>query len=133
MSNRWVVSPDVERVPFDEGREWLELKRELTYGDRRVIRSRMVTGVTQPAGDEGPKYSVDPTAHELATVEAYLVAWSLKGADDKPLDISTTAKKRAVLETVLSEEAFGLVSDAVRAHIEAQDAKKKETSTGPLT
>lgn len=118
--NRFVV-PNVVRLPLSDG-DWIEVKERLTVGEARRATQSFVGSITS----EGAR---TPNTAELGLgqVLAYLVDWSFRDANDKPVSVSFDAIK------ALDIEAFREIDDALDAHItrvDAEDAKKKTTTPG---
>jgi hypothetical protein len=130
---RRVVVPEVVRLSLSEG-DWIEVKMELTRGEADTIRNQMIKGI-RPPGPEQPTigYDLDIGGWERATVEAYLVDWSIKGLDDKVIDIQSEAKKRSALRNVITQETFAEILDAISQHKERVALAKKPMEIGSPT
>jgi hypothetical protein len=119
-----MVKPNVVRLDLGDG-EWIEVREELSVGEQRKAFGSAVKGtVTTP---DGTRTEYDTPKLSFALVVAYLVDWSVRGADDKPVDISTLEKRRAAVEA-LDAESFDAIEAAVDRHIAAVKAAKKTTS-----
>jgi hypothetical protein len=130
---RRVVVPEVVRLSLTEG-DWIEVKMELTYGEACTIRQQMITGIRPPnAQQPSMGYDLDIGAWERATVEAYLVDWSIKGLDDKVIDISSESKKRSALRNVITQETFAEIHEAISQHKERVANAKKPMEIGAPT
>lgn len=114
--NRFVV-PNVVRLPLSEG-DWIEVKQELSEGERRRVAVSYL-------GRQHADGSRTPNMESLGMVGVleYLVDWSLKDANDKPVKISLDALKS------LRSEDWAEIDAAINAHIEATEeaaeARKK--------
>jgi hypothetical protein len=127
------VQPESLRLELSEG-DWIEIKRRLSIGEKKraessVVREFMGNGRMTPNYDAmGGK----------AQVMAYLLDWSLRDSQDKPVAIDTDGKKSAALDQ-LDEETFQEISDAIEAHAVAQkkvddelkNARSGEPSSSP--
>src|SRR5687768_5047249 len=124
---QWFVKPEVVRIPI-EGGHWIEVKRRLTAGESRKMNAAAVKEVRTDG-----RVTPDFEAMGKAEAMAYLVDWSLKDENDKPIPIDTDQKKQSVLDN-MSEEGFEVISKAIAAHAdeiqqEIEAAKKLRAGT----
>jgi len=105
---RRFATTETVRLDLSDG-EWIEVKAELSYGDLQGVAS-------QTRGDF--------TSSALNLVAAYLLDWSFRDAQDKPVVIETDGAKLAALKA-LTQEAFREIDEAITTHVEARDASKK--------
>lgn len=119
MARLRLVNPEVSRIDLGDG-EWIEVRRELTAGEQRRAMTRMISSVDM-AG------RMTPNMEQLGKTEviAYLLDWSLRDANDKPVAVSEAAVD------ALSPESFKVIADAVESHIQSveSDAKKAATAS----
>jgi hypothetical protein len=124
MSNSWFVSPDTKRLPLAPPLGgWIEVRKEISIGDQRGAFAGSIKGTTQ-TGD-GVRTEYDAKRMGFGLVMAYLVDWSAKGLDDKPVAIDTPEKKRAALEA-LKPDIWEAIEGAVDAHAKAVAEEKKQ-------
>jgi hypothetical protein len=111
------VQPNTLRYDLSDG-DWIELKRELTAGERWSIDA---AGLRER--DEGG-YDRDLSARSVAIRLGWLVNWSFidpAGNQTKPSAETLTA---------LDLPTIGEIDQAIVAHVEAQRAAKNEPSLG---
>lgn len=102
------VSVDTVRLELSGG-DWIEVKRQLSYGDIQSVAS---------------KTRGDFTAGELYFVAAALLDWSLVDAQDKHVDIESEPARIAALKA-LTPADFAEIDTAISKHFEAVTAEKK--------
>lgn len=119
-----MVKPTVTRLELGDG-EWIEVREELSVGEQRKAYTAAVKGSVKT--DEGTRTEYDAQKLSFALVVAYLVDWSARDGNDKPVDISTLEKRRAAIEA-LDSESFEAIETAIEQHIAAVTAAKKTTS-----
>lgn len=118
------VTPDVERIPLKDGpdgeKNWIEVKRELTAGEKQRYRTAGLSRMHAAAGaGNDTAIDVDWERMALARVEAYLVDWSAKDAKGKDVKVSASAIR------ALSEDDFREIDEAIEAHVARMDEAKK--------
>jgi hypothetical protein len=101
------VDPAVVRLPLEGGGDWIDVKRELTYGETEDMYARMRK---QFGPNEVPQ--LDTTRIGRARMEAYIVAWSFVDRSGKPVAVSPTAL------TDLRPHVARLIRDALEQHEE---------------
>lgn len=112
------VAPETVRIDLADG-DWIEIKKELTVGEHR----RYLASGFKRAASGGDEIEVDWGVRSLSLVEAYLVGWSARDKDGKPVSVT-----RQAIEKLASED-FDAIADAIRAHMEAHEAAKKAMRT----
>jgi hypothetical protein len=111
------VEPRTVRLPLTDG-DWIEVKDELTVGETK----------TYEASGLGAGGAIDWPTYYIARVCVYLQDWSLRDAQDKPVDVSREAV------SALDTDTFTEIENAISAHRKAKaDAKKKLTETSPTS
>lgn len=128
------VTPETVRLPLagDDG-DWIEVKRELTAGEAKAMRTSAFTymagkpeGAPQTQDNEGDvKIGVDWKKLGLANILTYVTDWNAKDAQGRPVRFCREAVEQ------LSEADFGRIEQALTAHKEAVEAEKKMTKAGP--
>ncbi len=124
--------PDTTKLTLGNGKDWIEVRNELSVGEERRYRSRglgSMTGMGTKSTSEERDVRIEVNWEDLglARVEAYLVEWSDKRA-------VTPANIRA-----LKPKDFEEIDRAIQDHIAkmAEERAKNEstaseTSTAPL-
>lgn len=102
------VSVESDRLDLSGG-DWIEVKRELSYGDMQTVAS---------------KTRGDFTAGALYMVAGALLDWSFTDAQGKRVPIETDAQKLAALKALTSTD-FAEVEDAISKHYDKGAAEKK--------
>jgi hypothetical protein len=115
------VEPEVVRYELKSG-DWVELKKELSVGEEKAFRSAGLRHMKQDGGESA--IVVDWAAMATARVEAYLVGWSAKGQNGKPLAVTATSIK------ALHKDDFEEIDKLVEKHMEATGETKNEQSGG---
>jgi hypothetical protein len=128
MSRCRFVKPSVVRLPLSEG-EWIEVKKELAIGELNKWRTASIVGYRQKNKDAEPEFRLDMRAAGVARAAAYLVDWSFRDWNDKPMKYSVDALQS------LSEADFNEIDAAIDAHVTALEQEKKasrgETTSSP--
>jgi hypothetical protein len=117
---RFVQPDETEKIVLNGSDEWIRVKKELTIADQIALDT---AGFSR---DGDGKIGVDFKANILARVLIYLVDWSEKR------DIGDEGRKRRAIES-LAPEDFTRIDAAIRAHVEAMQQEKKQTTGGPTT
>lgn len=121
------VIPSTVRIELSDG-DWIEVKRELTAGELKAMRSSSFTYMQGTASDNADvandvKLGVDWRKLGLAKVLAYVVDWNAKDAQGRPVPFS-----REAVES-LSLTDFERLENAIAAHEKAQ-AEEKNAKAG---
>lgn len=118
------VRPDTTRIPLSDG-EWIEVKKKLSAGEERAQLARIYI-----AGVNG-ELKANPMQVGLALMVSYLVDWSGRDENGKPVNIRDLAPD--VLAKVLDDlepSTFGEIRKAIEAHAEAMDVEKNVPDGG---
>jgi hypothetical protein len=113
---KWFVAPETVRLDLPEG-EWIEVKKELTKGERDKINAMLIKEVRQD-GRMTPDFEMMSKAEVLG----YLVDWSLKNGDEK-IPVETDADRLSAINN-MTEDGFDYLSKAVKMHVEKLEAEK---------
>lgn len=114
MGRNRFVTPATTRLALSSG-DWLEVKKRLSAGERKAVAGSHL-GRFAPDGSRIPDWE----ALAFSGILAYLVDWSLRDAEDKPVAITLAALKN------LLEEDFKEIDGAIDAHMEAMDREVAE-------
>ena len=101
MGKRRFASADTTRLALTEG-DWIEAKNELSYGERQSL---MATAYKMRRGADRPDEEIDWAGTNLKDLELWLVDWSFKDEDGKPVAVSADSIKALSIETALEIEA----------------------------
>lgn len=123
------VRPETRTLTLEDG-ESLVVRARLSNGEQRALFSRLYTrGPVTPEAPMGV-LTTNPDQVGLASVTAYLLDWTLKDDDGKPVHIHDLAIDQ--LEQILNDltpEAFDEIYAAIARHDgamrEAREAEKK--------
>ena len=131
MGSVWTVSPkEDERVdlvwegaPGGPLKFWVRLKKELTTGEDRYVKTAGWKGVRGVGGKEGEQeIRIDWHETSIARAFTWLTDWSLTDDNDRklPLTIPVIAS--------LNTNVFELIENAITEIVKEHEAKKKATS-----
>jgi hypothetical protein len=116
MADSWFASPDTVRLDLPGG-HWIEVKRELTVREERAVVGAFIRATQKDA--EGGEVLTHVNPEGLgARVKAYLVDWSLRDAQDKPVKCTPAAID------ALRADKFALIDAALDAYLTTRDAEK---------
>lgn len=123
------VDPAVVRVPLDGG-EWIDVKRELTYGETEDMYAAMRK---QFGPNEMPL--LDPTRIGRARMAAYLVAWSFTDSAGKPVPVSESAfaQLRPTVARAIRDALEEHEEDVQRAMDVEKNVRDGATVSSPIT
>jgi hypothetical protein len=107
------VQAKTARLDLGDG-HWIDIKRELSYGDMKDVASATRS---------------DVTSGSLNLVASYLVDWSLTDGEGQPVSVDSEPEKLAALRA-LSVEAFAALDAAIATHAEATRSAKKQKAPG---
>src|SRR3990172_11675596 len=99
------VQPDTVRLTISDG-DWIDVKKRLSVGEKRKAEASIVADV-RPDGRVTPNLEM---MGGKAQVLAYLLDWSLRDAQDRPVKIETDAKRSAAIDQ-LDEATFKEIAD----------------------
>lgn len=119
------VRPETSILTLANG-DTLTVKRRLNAGESRARFARMSL-----AGVDGA-LNVNRLQIGLATMTAYLLDWSLRDDDQRPVVIRevTEAALTATLDA-LDPTSFAEIRDAIEAHEAAMDVERTTEKNGP--
>lgn len=120
----WTVKPETATIDLayvdndgETHKFWLKVKKHLTVGEGRKVKTAGWKGLTSADGKTG--IDIDWQIQSFARAEAYIVDWSLE--DDAHVKLPLTA---ATIES-LHEDLFEVMDAAITAHVEAMEQEKK--------
>lgn len=116
------VRPESTRLPLSEG-HWIEVKEKLPFGESERLRGMnfqlRASSDSFGKGAGQDDLRIDMSAYKLARMEAYIVDWSARDDQDKPVKVSRDAL------AALDQESADEIEAAIDAHIEGL-AKRTE-------
>lgn len=129
MGSIWTVAPDTVRVDgsWQDHAFWLEVKRELTEGERRRVTMAGFKGMsgfgdrtpTRAGETKATSLDIDWVGQSYVRTLTWVVDWSL--TDDKGNKLALT---RDTLEA-LHPDVYDALEGVINAHVEAQAQEKK--------
>lgn len=113
------VYPERERLELSHG-DWVEVKKRLGIGEQKKVENG---GLRRVQGKDGnAEVILDFDEYSFVRAEVYVLEWSFKNRDDKPVEVSPSAIRN------LDPKSFFELDNAIMKHIEAQEAEKKQTA-----
>lgn len=132
MSKNRFVSPVVVRLPLSED-DWVEVKERLSFGEAQALNAAGLTRAsTGPANGHAPTaddfgLEIDMARWAVERVYAWLVDWSFRDAEGRPVKLSRDAVR------ALDSETAQEIQDALDRHVAAQEEAKKASGGRPTT
>lgn len=115
MGRNRFQAPEVERIPLSDG-DWIEIKRDLNAGDNRKLEA---AGLKPPTVVEGKIISpVNWETYDFERAVIFLVDWSFRDKDDKPVKLTIDALK------ALTTGDFNEVNTAIFRYVMTHAAEK---------
>jgi len=114
------VQPDVVRLSLSEG-DWIGVKKRLSVGEERAAFQQIVGEINPNSGWRKPNVEM----LGIAEMAAYIVEWSLRDAQDRPVAVSVAAIKQ------LDSATFKEIESALAAHVEATEAALAASKNDP--
>jgi len=126
----WFVEPDKVRMAIDlstvdpnAAPQWIEIKKELTYAESQALRSAGLKSMKRNADDESTEIGIDYARFDQAKLEMWLVEWSLRDRNDKPVKLNRFSIDH------MRPEVADVILAAIDEHIEDRERLKKAMST----
>lgn len=124
--NRFVV-PGTVRLDISDG-DWIEVRERLDFGETQALTAAMLSQTGTLTGGEAPTVTLDMAGYKVERMAVYVVEWSFRDANDRPVEVSRATIKSLDVDTANEIDA------ALDAHIEATGANPTTptvTSTSP--
>ena len=108
------VTPEKVRLHLADGETWIEVKKRLTVGESRQAVTSFV-GKYNADGSRTPNLDTLGMGQTLA----YLLAWNLRDAEDRPVAVSLDAIKQldprdyAEIEAAIDKHIADVEADAI--------------------
>jgi hypothetical protein len=130
--------PEETLLQISQG-DWLLVKKRLNAGESRRIFARMVKSI-KPGDTQTPEQKVtadveyDVRQMGLSKAVEYLLDWSIKDDDNKPVVIRDASPKaiESALES-LDLESFNEITKAIEDHEVAMTAELEQEKKRPAT
>lgn len=94
------VQPEVTRIHLSDG-DWIGVKRRLSVGEERAAFQAIVGEINPSSGWRRPNVEM----LGIAEMAAYIVEWSFRDAQDRPVLVSVDAIKQLDTATFRELEA----------------------------
>jgi hypothetical protein len=119
VSKQRFIQPGTARLDLSDG-DWIEVKVELDYGEQQQLRiaSMQPLAIERDMSLEDMQIQLNPFLLRQTLIELYLVDWSFRDADDRPVPLNRTTLLSLDPETVDEMEA------AINAHAAAVTSAK---------
>jgi hypothetical protein len=119
-----IVRPETTTIPLSNG-DTITIKTKLNTGEQRRARARYY------AKDDDGERQFKAELVDRAIVGGYLVNWTVRDPDQHlvPIVAQPIAAVEAALDA-LDPAVFSEIRDAIAAHIDAQDAARKNIRDG---
>jgi hypothetical protein len=118
--------PNIVRLSLSNG-DWIEVRERLSAGQVRRMSAAAFTDVQQTDPRTAPRIGVDFARLALARTMAYLVDWSFRDDQGRPVKVTQEAIE------ALTPESLAEIEEALDKHIAAMEAEKKDLSTEQLS
>ena len=115
--NRFVI-PETVRLELSDG-DWIEVKKRLTYAEQQQLEAAGLGGLKTTTGKDVGEIAIDWERYKMARFVVWIVDWSLRDINDKPVRFSISAIAALELDTVLE------IENAISKHVEAMEEEKK--------
>ena len=116
MSRNWFVVPETVRLELFDGEGWIEVKKELSYGEQQ----RLAGGGLGKMSTSGAEIGLDLERYAIERVLIWVTDWSLTDAKDKPVRLTRDAVAN------LSPDVAAEIDRVLTAHIEKRAAESAE-------
>lgn len=119
MSRSFFVEPDTERLQLFGGEAWIEVKKELTFGEEQRLAGTAIGKMSVGKGsDEGAEVGLNWERHALERLNIYITEWSFTDAKGKRVDKSRDAVAN------LAPKVAAEITRALDAYLEAAEGKE---------
>jgi hypothetical protein len=112
LSKRRFVTKETERLELSEG-DWIEVRKRLGFGEEQRIQAAYLGRMRGMDNAAEAEMGVDFERGQIERFAVWLVDWSFRDEDDKPVKVSRDAIRALDSDTVAEMEA------ALDKHIEA--------------
>jgi hypothetical protein len=112
------VQPDIVRLTLSDG-DFVDVKKQLNAGEQRRLFAQMMRDMTP-----GEKVQLIPEQVGRTKVIAYVIGWSFRDADGKPVPVSESAIDN------LDTETYQEIVKAIDDHEAKYDALREQEKNG---
>ncbi len=121
------VKPATVRMELGDG-EWIEIKDRLTFGERERLTSAGLRDLRGKQGSDDMSVQLDWAVFKLEKILIWLVDWSARDENDKPVKVSRDALAK------LDQDSAQAIQDAIERHEAELEAEKNAQSgkTSPV-
>ena len=128
------VQPSRVRLHLTEG-DWIDVKKNLSYGETVSLQGAAMTAVEAKTffgggdGSDDGMARIDVARGAVEVIHTWLLDWSFKDNEDRPVKITRDAIR------ALDAETAGEIHSALSRHMEdvAEEKKAATTTSSPET
>ena len=122
------VQPELVRLSLSGGDEWIDVKKTLNAGETRRVFARLVK--TMRTGGESFSTELDPEKVGVTKLVEYIVGWSFKDSEGKPVPVSEAALDNLMPDVY--RELIELIDKHEDEQKKASEAAKEKNPTGAI-
>ncbi len=122
MSRSRFVQPATVRLALSDG-DWVEAKARLTYGEQSRLEAAAFGNLKGIKPGQDAEVGFDFAAFQLARLQVFIVAWSFRDEQNRPVAVS-----RSAIEA-LDPDAAAEIADALERHLEAEESPKASSGS----
>lgn len=115
------VQPAVVRLDIGDG-DWVEIKEQISYGEDQKLTGLLMQTMRPGSVAVDQEVGMNYAAWAVEKLSTWLVDWSLRDADDKPVPVSKPAIEN------LTPEAAEAINAAINAYLAKRQEGKAPTS-----
>ncbi len=112
------VKPETVKLDLGWDNHFIVVRKRLAVGAVKELQSAGIKYAGQDGKSGEPIIGLDMPKMALARVTAYVVDWSFRSDDNKPIKVTPQAIQN------LNPEVFDLIDARLDEHVTAQDAEK---------
>lgn len=128
MSLGFFATEETATVRLDDQGHYVELKRELDYGEEGDLQGASLKAGLQPDGT--PKVEVSLRQLRLLTIAIYLVDWNLTNAQGKRVPLPSSMEQRVELVARLRPAWAEKIAEAI-AELRAEPSSENGQAEAP--
>ncbi len=121
MSN-YFVDPETVQLPINEEGDWIEIKKELTYGEEQRLAGAALGNVQGMREGQSTEVALDWERYSIQRLLIWLVDWSFTDNRGKRVRVS----KEAIAN--LKPSIAQAIQEAIDEYIKSTSEAKKVTS-----
>lgn len=116
MARDWFVQPETERLELFGGEAWIEVKRELSYGEGQRITGMALRSMNTAGNEIG----LDFNSYNIGRMSAWIIDWSLTDAKGKQVKVNLDSIRN------LAQPVADEIDRVLTAYISAMEAERAE-------